>query len=91
MKEERERQEREATVHQEVAIKKAMETAEKRAQGDTEERWAEAVKKVQVAEETARQREEAEASKQKSVTMKKRAREENTVAGPSGMLGPGLR
>ncbi|KIM64475.1 hypothetical protein SCLCIDRAFT_23484 [Scleroderma citrinum Foug A] len=90
-KEERERQEREATVCQEAAIKKATEMVEKRAQGDTEERRAEAVKKVQVAEETARQREEAEASKQKSVVMKKRAREESVVAGPSGMLGPGLR
>ena len=64
---------------------------EKRAQGDTEERQAEAAKKVRAAEETARQREEAEASKQKSVATKKQAREENMVAGPSGMPGPGLR
>ena len=64
---------------------------EKRAQGDTEERQAEAAKKVRAAEETARQREEAEASKQKSVATKKQAREENMVARPSGMPGPGLR
>ncbi|KIM62270.1 hypothetical protein SCLCIDRAFT_25206 [Scleroderma citrinum Foug A] len=89
-KEEREHQEREATVHREVAIKKATETAEKRAQGDMEERQAEAVKKVWVAKETARQWEEAEASKQKLVAMKKRAREENVVAGPSRMPGSGL-
>ena len=90
VKEERERQEKEATVRWEAAIKKMTETAEKRAQGDMEERQAEAAKKVWVAEEMARQWEEAEASKQKSVTMKKRARE-NAVAGPSGMPGPGLR
>ncbi|KIM63228.1 hypothetical protein SCLCIDRAFT_24364 [Scleroderma citrinum Foug A] len=90
VKEERERQEKEATVRQEAAIKKATETAEKRAQGDTEERQAEAVKKVRAAEEMARQQEEAEASKQKSVATKKWAREENAVAGPSGMPGPGL-
>ncbi|KIM51109.1 hypothetical protein SCLCIDRAFT_33725 [Scleroderma citrinum Foug A] len=90
-KEERERQEKEAAVRREAAIKKAMETAEKRAQGDTEERQAEVAKKVQAAEEMARQREEAEASKQKSVATKKQAREENAVAGPSGMPGPGLR
>ena len=77
-------------MHREVAIKKAMETVEKRAQEDTVEKWAEVMKKIWVAEETARQQEEAEASKQKSVTMKKRAREENAVAGPSGMLGPRL-
>ncbi|KIM55497.1 hypothetical protein SCLCIDRAFT_30354 [Scleroderma citrinum Foug A] len=63
VKEERECQEREATVRQEAAIKKATQTAEKRAQGDMEERQAEAVKKIQAAEETARQREEAESSK----------------------------
>ena len=90
-KEEREHQEKEAAVRWEVAIKKAMEVAEKRAQGDMEERQAEAAKKVWAAEETARQREEAEASKQKSVATKKRAREENVVARPSGMPGPGLR
>ncbi|KIM70524.1 hypothetical protein SCLCIDRAFT_18635 [Scleroderma citrinum Foug A] len=91
VKEERERQEKEAAVHREAAIKKVMETVEKRAQGDTEERQAEAVKKVWAAKETARQREEAEALKQKLVATKKQAREENVVAGPSGMLGPGLR
>ncbi|KIM68365.1 hypothetical protein SCLCIDRAFT_20287 [Scleroderma citrinum Foug A] len=91
VKEERERQEKEAAVRWEVAIKKVMETAEKRAQGNTEERQAEAAKKVWAAEETAWQWEEAEASKQKLVAMKKRAREENTVARPSGMPGPGLR
>ena len=89
--EERERQEREATVHWEVAIKKVTETAEKRAQGDTEERQAEAVKKIWAAKETVRQQKEAEASKQKPVAMKKQAREENAVARPSGMPGPGLR
>ena len=90
-KEEREHQEKEAAVRWEAAIKKATETAEKRTQGDTEDRQAEAAKKVWAVEEMARQREEAEASKQKSVVMKKRAREENTVAGPSGMPGPGLQ
>ena len=55
------------------------------------EKWAEAMKKIQVAKETARQWEEAEASKQKLVATKKRAREENAVAGPSGMPGPRLR
>ncbi|KIM61585.1 hypothetical protein SCLCIDRAFT_25726 [Scleroderma citrinum Foug A] len=89
-KEERERQEKEAAVHWEAAIKKATEMAEKRAQGDTEEKQAEAAKKVRVAKETVRQREEAEASKQKSVATKKQAREENMVARPSGMPGPGL-
>ena len=88
---ERERQEREATVHWEVAIKKVTETAEKRAQGDTEERQAEAVKKIWAAKETVRQQKEAEASKQNPVAMKKQAREENAVARPSGMPGPGLR
>ena len=53
-KEERECQEREAAVHWEVAIKKATETVEKRAQGDTEERWAEAAKRIRAAEEMAR-------------------------------------
>ena len=75
----------------EAAIKKVTEMAEMRSQGDTEERWVEAVKKMQAAKETVRQWEEAEASKQKPVATKKRVREENTVAGPSGMLGPGLR
>ena len=73
-----------------TVIKKVTEIAEKRAQGDTEERRAEAAKKIRVAAEMARQWEEAEASKQKSVTMKKQAREENAVARPSGMPGPGL-
>ncbi|KIM60548.1 hypothetical protein SCLCIDRAFT_26591 [Scleroderma citrinum Foug A] len=68
-----------------------METAEKRAQEDTREKRAEALKKIQVAEEMARQWAEAEASRQKSVATKKRVREENAVAGPSGMPGPGLR
>ena len=81
---------REAAVHREAAIKKATEMAEKRAQGDTEERRAEAVKKIWAAKKMARQQEEAEASKQKSVAMKKRAREENVVARPSGMPGSGL-
>ena len=67
----------------EAVIKKAMETAEQRAQEDTEEKWAEAVKKIWAAEK-------AGASKQKPVAMKKWAREENVVAGPSGMPGPGL-
>ena len=49
------------------------------------------MKQIWVAEETARQREEAEASKQKPVTMKKWARGENTVARSSGMPGPGLQ
>ena len=40
------------------------------------------------AKETARQWEEAEASKQKPVVMKKWVREENAVARPSGMPGP---
>ena len=57
----------------EAVIKKAMETAEQRAQEDTEEKWAEAVKKIWAAEK-------AGASKQKPVTMKKQAREENAVA-----------
>ena len=90
-KEEREHQEKEAAVRREAAIKKATEMAEKRTQGDTEDRQAEAAMKVWAVEEMARQREEAEASKQKSVVTKKRAREENAVAGPSGMPGPGLR
>ena len=90
MKEEKEHQEREAMVHWEAAIKKATEKAERRAQEDTEERWVEAEKKIRVAKETMRQWKEAEASKQKPVTMKKWAREENAVARPSGMQGPGL-
>ncbi|KIM61750.1 hypothetical protein SCLCIDRAFT_25556 [Scleroderma citrinum Foug A] len=90
-KEEKERLEREAAMCQEVAIKKAMETAEKRAQEDTEEKHAEALKKIWAAKETARQQVEAEASRQKSVAMKKWAREENAVAGPSGMPGPRLQ
>ena len=85
------KEEREAAVCQEVAIKQAMEMAEKRAQEDMEERWAEAVKKIWAAEETMRQQEEAEASKQKPVATKKWAREGNAVAGPSGLLGPGLQ
>ncbi|KIM51794.1 hypothetical protein SCLCIDRAFT_33176 [Scleroderma citrinum Foug A] len=91
VKEEKERLEREAAVHREAAIKKATETAEKRAQEDMEEKHTEALKKIRVAEEMARQRAEAEASRQKSVATKKWAREENAVAGPSGMPGPGLR
>ena len=83
--------EREAAVRWEAAIKKAMETVEKRAQEDMEEKHAEVLKKIWVAEEMVRQRAEAEASRQKSVVTKKRAREENVVARPSGMLGPGLR
>ena len=55
------------------------------------EKWAEAMKKIQVAKETARQWEEAEASKQNLVATKKQAREENAVARSSGMLGPGLQ
>ena len=90
-KEEKERLEREAAMHREAAIKKAMETVEKRAQEDTVEKWAEAMKKIRAAEETARQWEEAEVSKQQSVVMKKQVREENAVAGPSGMPGPRLR
>ena len=84
------KEEREAIVHQEAAIKKVMEMVGKRAQGDMEERQVEAAKKMQVAEETVRQWEEAEASKQKLVMMKKQAREENMVARPSGMPGAGL-
>ena len=89
-KEEKEHQEREAAMHQEAAIKKAMKTVAKRAQEDTEEKQAEAVKKIRVAEEMVRQQEEAEASRQKSVVTKKWVREENMVARPSGMPGPGL-
>ena len=85
------KEEREAVVHREAAIKKVMEMAEKRAQGDMEERWVEAVKKMWAAEETMRQWEEAEASKKKPVAMKKQAREENVVAGPSGLPGPRLQ
>ena len=88
-KEEKECQEREATMHQEVAIKKVMEMAEKRAQEDMEEKQAEAAKKIWAAKETARQWGKAEASKQKLVAMKKWAREENMMARPSGMPGPG--
>ena len=91
VKEEKERLEREAAMRREAAIKKATETAEKRAQEDTEEKRVEVLKKIRVAEEMVRQWAEAEASRQKSVAMKKQAREENTVAGPSGMPGPGLR
>ncbi|KIM67449.1 hypothetical protein SCLCIDRAFT_20971 [Scleroderma citrinum Foug A] len=90
-KEEKERLEREAAVRQEAAIKKAMETAEKRAQEDTEEKCAEALKKIWAAEETVRQRVEAEASRQKSVTTKKQVRRRTRWPGPSGMPGPGLR
>ena len=68
-----------------------MQQLEKRAQEDTEEKHVEVLKKIQVAKETVRQRAEAEASRQKSVVMKKWAREENAAAGPSGMLGPGLQ
>ena len=89
-KEEKECLEREAAMCQEAAIKKAMEMAEKRAQEDTEEKCVEAPKKIWVAKEMARQRAEAEASRQKLVTMKKQAREENVVARPSGMPGSGL-
>ena len=89
-KEEKEHQEREAAVHWEAVIKKATVTVEKRAQEDMEEKWAEATKKIWAAEEMARQREEAKASKQKLVATKKWARE-NTVARPSGMLGPGFQ
>ena len=78
-------------MRQEAAIKKVMEMAETRAQEDMEERQAEAAKKMRAAEETVRQWEEAEASKQKPVMTKKWAREETTVVGPSGMLGPRLQ
>ena len=59
MKAEKEHLEKEAAVHQEVAIKKVTEMAERRAQEDMEEKWAEAVKKIRAAEETTRQREES--------------------------------
>ena len=91
VKEEKECLEREAAMCQEVAIKKATETAEKRAQEDMVEKQAEAMKKIWAAKETARQQEEAEASKQKSVVTKKWVREENVMARSSGMLGPGLQ
>ena len=84
-----EHQEREADMCWEVAIKKAMEMVEKRAQEDMEEKQAEVVRKIQVAEEMARQQKEAEASNKKLVMMKRQARKENMVAGPSGMPGPG--
>ena len=74
-----------------MAIKKATEMVEKRAQEDMEEKCAEALKKIWAAREMARQQEEAEASRQKSVVTKKQAREENVVAGSSGMSGPGPR
>ena len=89
--ERRAKEEREAAVRREAVIKEATETAEKRAQGDMEERQAEAVKKFRAAEETTRQWKEAEASKQKLVATKKQVREENAVARPSGMPGPGLQ
>ena len=54
MKYEEERQEREAAMCQEVAIKKAIEMVKKRTQEDTEEKQAEAVNKIQAAKETAR-------------------------------------
>ena len=41
-------------MHREVAIKKAMEMAEKRAQEDTEEKHVEVLKKIWVAKEMAR-------------------------------------
>ncbi|KIM61770.1 hypothetical protein SCLCIDRAFT_25577 [Scleroderma citrinum Foug A] len=86
-----EHQEREADMCWEAAIKKAMEMVEKRAQEDMEEKQAEVVRKIQAAEEMARQQEEAEASNKKLVMMKRQARKENMVAGPSGMPGPGPR
>ena len=54
VKYEEERQEREAAMCQEVAIKKAIEMVKKRTQEDTEEKQAEAVNKIQAAKETAR-------------------------------------
>ena len=80
VKEEKEQLEREAAMPREAAIKKAMETAEKRAQEDMEEKCTEALKKIWAAEETVRQPAEAEASRQKSVVTKKQAREENAAA-----------